>query len=83
MSKKDIIFVAIVIIVITILSLGSTERRTAATPDDETHRAVMSRQECLQCHHTDSIRPQPKGHTQADQCFQCHQQPKSWKRSKP
>lgn len=77
-GKRDAIFVAIVAAVVVALSLGSRERRAAATPDDAVHRQVTSRQACLSCHGPGGERPQPVGHTQADQCFQCHLQPEGW-----
>jgi hypothetical protein len=81
-GKRDAIALMFVVIVIIILSLGSKERRTAATPDDTVHRNVASRTECMSCHGADGVRPQPKGHTRADQCFQCHLQPPGWKGGK-
>jgi len=48
-------------------------------PDNATHRAATSKAACMACHGSDGIHPQPKMHTKADQCFQCHIQPKGWK----
>ncbi|MDQ6961524.1 MAG: hypothetical protein Q9M28_03210 [Mariprofundaceae bacterium] len=78
LGKKDFIFIAIVIAVITILSLGNYEKRTAPTPNDAIHSKVTARSQCLECHSSKGVRPQPKAHTKATQCFQCHTQPKSW-----
>lgn len=83
MDKRDLIFLAIVIGVVTALSLGSSERRTAPTPNDPVHRQVTTRQGCMQCHGPGGIRPQPKGHTRQEQCFQCHRQPEGWVGGKP
>ncbi|MFQ5354883.1 MAG: hypothetical protein ACE5DY_00090 [Mariprofundaceae bacterium] len=78
-GKRDVIVVLFVVIIIVILSLGTQERRTAATPDNDIHRAVASRAACISCHGSGGQRPQPPGHTKADQCFQCHLQPSTWK----
>jgi len=78
LGRKDMIFLVIVAVVILVLSLGSHERRTMPTPNDATHAQVTSRAQCLQCHDSGGIRPQPLGHTKANQCFQCHTQPKAW-----
>jgi len=78
LGRKDFIFILIVAAVIIALSLGTQERRTVPTPNDVVHATVTSRAQCLQCHNSNGARPQPKGHTKANQCFQCHTQPKKW-----
>lgn len=78
LGKKDLIFIAVVVAVITTLSLGSYEKRTVPTPNDATHAKITARAQCLSCHSSKGVRPQPKGHTKATQCFQCHTQPKAW-----
>lgn len=77
-NARDAIFLAIVVGVVLALSLGSHERRTKPTPDDPAHIHAMSRDQCMSCHGTGGARPQPKGHTREDQCFQCHKQPRDW-----
>jgi len=77
-GKKDALFLGVVVLVITLLALGSSERTTKPTPDDDVHRAVTSHEACLQCHGPGSERPEPMGHTASVQCFQCHTQPKGW-----
>ena len=77
-GKKDLLFLAIVATVVLTLVLGSSERKTKPVPDDATHRTVSSRAACMACHGKDGVRPQPKGHVQGGQCFQCHLQPKGW-----
>lgn len=79
-SRGDWIFIAVVAVVIITLILGSSERKTKATPNDAMHKAVTSRADCMACHNAESARPQPPGHVKADQCFQCHTQPKGWKK---
>ncbi|MDX8377877.1 MAG: hypothetical protein R8L53_07625 [Mariprofundales bacterium] len=76
--KRDLIFISIVITLITVLVLGSNERRTSKTPEDEIHISTTSSTQCMECHNADGINPQPVGHLKAKQCFQCHQQPKDW-----
>jgi len=77
-GKRDALFLGVVIVVVTMLVLGSSERTTKPTPDDEVHRAVTSHETCLSCHGPDGERPQPVGHASSVQCFQCHTQPKGW-----
>ena len=77
-GKKDALFLAVVVTVITLLVLGSHERTTKATPDDEVHRVVTSHETCLKCHASGTDRSLPVGHTASVQCFQCHTQPKGW-----
>jgi len=77
-GKRDALFLAVVAAVVLTLVLGSSERKTRAVPDDATHQAVKSRAACMVCHAQDGVAPQPKGHIQGGQCFQCHTQPKGW-----
>ncbi len=77
-GKRDILFLALVVTVITVLTLGSTERKTKPLPDDKVHRTTTSRAACMRCHGPDGVRPQPPRHTKDDQCLLCHQQPKGW-----
>ncbi len=77
-GKRDVMFLAIVASVILLLVLGTSERTTKPVPNDETHRQASSRAACMACHDSSGIHPQPKGHTRADQCFQCHTQPSGW-----
>jgi len=81
-GKRDAIFLAIVAAVVLVLVLGTGERTTKPTPKDETHLSATSRAECLNCHSSTGVKPQPLGHTAADQCFQCHLQPEGWRGGK-
>jgi cytochrome c553 len=81
-NKRDSIFILIVVIVITVLTVGSKERTTKAVPDNDTHKGVTSRAQCMACHGVEGIKPQPLGHPKANQCFQCHKQPDHWVGSK-
>lgn len=81
-GKRDAVFVALVAAVVLALVLGSGERTTRPTPNDETHQKVTSRSECFSCHALEQInRPEREGHrhVREDQCFQCHKQPDTWK----
>ncbi|MFQ5582390.1 MAG: hypothetical protein ACE5F3_07195 [Mariprofundaceae bacterium] len=77
-GTRDMVFLGIVGIVVLALVLGSSERTTKATPNDEIHRQATSRAACMTCHDAQGAHPQPSGHTKADQCFQCHTQPEGW-----
>jgi len=77
-GKRDLVFLGIIAVVVLILVLGSSERKTRPVPDNETHRSVTSKAACMTCHGNNGVSPQPKGHIQSGQCFQCHQQPKGW-----
>jgi len=82
-GKRDMVFVAIIAAVILLLVLGTGDRTTKAVPSDAVHQQVTSRAQCMSCHGVDGVKPQPIGHSKADQCFQCHIQPKSWKKTTP
>jgi len=77
-TKRDAMFLGIVAAVILLLVLGTSERTTKDVPSDETHRTVSKLSQCLSCHGTEGVRPQPLGHIKGGQCFQCHTQPKGW-----
>lgn len=77
-GKRDAVFLSIVAAVLLLLVYGTSERTTKAVPDDETHRTVTTREQCMSCHGAEGVRPQPAGHIQGGQCFQCHIQPKGW-----
>ena len=76
-GKRDLIFVSVVVAVVLLLVLGTSERTTKPTPNDETHVKVTSREECKRCHDVGGIKPWPAQHTKADQCYQCHLQPEN------
>lgn len=77
-GKRDILFLALVAAVITILILGTSERKTKPLPDDEVHRTTTSRAACMHCHDQNGVRPQPPKHTKMERCLLCHQPPKGW-----
>jgi hypothetical protein len=78
LNKRDNIFLIIVATVIIFLVVGANERTTKAVPDNDTHKNVTSRAECMSCHSAEAVKPQPLGHPKANQCFQCHAQPEHW-----
>jgi cytochrome c553 len=78
LNKRDSIFILIVVVVITFLTVGSKERTTKAVPDNDIHNRVTSRAQCMACHGEKGVKPQPLGHPRANQCFQCHKQPAHW-----
>lgn len=77
-GKRDAFFLAFVAAVIVLLIIGTGERTTKPTPNDETHRSAVTLASCLECHGKDGVKPQPPRHVQGGQCFQCHVQPKDW-----
>ncbi|RMG92356.1 MAG: hypothetical protein D6703_02210 [Zetaproteobacteria bacterium] len=78
-NKRDFLFLGIIAVVITLLVLGTKERTTKPVPNDDVHINSTTRAACMTCHGEQGIRPQPPGHTKADQCFQCHRQPADWR----
>ncbi|MDQ6989724.1 MAG: hypothetical protein Q9M19_07565 [Mariprofundaceae bacterium] len=82
-NKYDVIFITVVVAVIVVLVLGTTERTTKAVPNDAMHIQATSRAACMACHGVDSDKPQPIGHPSSSKCFQCHTQPQDWKVAKP
>ena len=78
LNKRDTIFVLIVAAVIIFLTVGAKERTTKSVPDNDMHKNVTSRAQCMACHGVDGVKPQPLGHPKANQCFQCHKQPEHW-----
>ncbi len=82
-GKKDMVFFTIVAAVILLLVLGTSDRTTKPVPSDQIHQQAKSRAECMACHGVDGVKPQPIGHSKADQCFQCHLQPTSRGKTTP
>jgi len=79
-GKKDAIFAAVVIAVIVLLTLGTGKRTTRPVPNDEAHIHALKREQCMQCHGPNGVKPRPKAHhAPGDQCFLCHRQPRDWK----
>ncbi len=78
-GKRDLMFLAMVAVVVLLLVLGTGNRTTAAVPADDVHRTTVSRAACMSCHWPDGDHRPAEGkhlHTKADQCFQCHTQPR-------
>ncbi|TNF56176.1 hypothetical protein EP227_01105 [bacterium] len=68
--KKNIIFIAILIIVVTLLYLFSTEE-IVPIPYDREHAGV-SEEGCMDCHGVDRENPLSKEHPPKYQCMKCH-----------
>ncbi|PJA31494.1 MAG: hypothetical protein CO187_09130 [Zetaproteobacteria bacterium CG_4_9_14_3_um_filter_53_7] len=77
-GKRDLLFFGVIAAVVLVLVLGTSERKTKPVPNDDVHQNASSMAACMTCHGVDGVHPQPKGHIQAGQCFQCHQQPEGW-----
>ena len=77
-GKRDLMFLAMVAAVVLVLVLGTGDRTTVAVPSDDLHRTTLSRVACVSCHWPDGDQPQAGKHlhTKADQCFQCHTEPR-------
>lgn len=77
-GKRDLMFLAMVAAVILLLILGTGDRTTAAVPSDDVHRTTSSRAACVSCHWPDGDQPAAGKHfhSKADQCFQCHAEPR-------
>ena len=77
-GRQDLMFLAMVAAVVLLLILGTGDRTTVAVPSDDVHRTTSSREACVSCHWPDG--DQAKNgkhlHSKADQCFQCHAEPK-------
>jgi len=79
LGTRDWIFIGFILVVVAALTFGSSERKTAPTPNDATHQNATSHEQCMACHGADGARPQPIGHPGNTQCFMCHLQPEGWK----
>lgn len=78
-GSRDMLFLAIIAAVVLVLTVGGGERKTKPVPNDEVHQHAASLAACMGCHDQSGVRPQPKGHIQGGQCFQCHLQPEGWR----
>ena len=77
-GKRDLLFFGVIASAVLVLVLGTSERKTKPVPNDEVHQSAASLAACMTCHGAGGVHPQPKGHIQAGQCFQCHLQPEGW-----
>jgi len=77
-GKRDLLFLGIIAAVVLLLVLGTSDRKTRPVPDNLIHQSASSKAECMSCHNTEGVEPQPVRHTPSQQCFQCHQQPEGW-----
>jgi len=73
LRKTDWLFVAGVIAVVLFVSLLPTPReRNPLVPANETHRAIVSEKQCVQCHAAQGVQPLPARHPKRQDCFKCH-----------
>ncbi len=73
--KKNLIFVAIVLFIATLLYTLS-RKEFSPIPADEQHVRINVKEKCLECHAQDRIAPLKKEHPPKDQCFECHKMAK-------
>ena len=84
-TKKDILLIAGIALVLVILIIGSTRNKGHQIPGDEKHRPFIdavskgldrkaSEEGCVRCHNPRS-RPLPKNHPPKEQCLICHKIP--------
>jgi hypothetical protein len=81
-GKKDLLFLAMAVIVLSLVFFLSGKETTRKVPRDEAHRAAYgvlektgSKREaektCEECHNGRQI-PLPKGHPPKNRCLLCH-----------
>ncbi len=73
--RKNIIFLAIVILIAALLYSLST-KKVVQIPADEKHANVVEEKMCLDCHAQGSESPLKKSHPPKEQCFKCHKRSK-------
>ena len=75
--KKNLIFLAGVLLVIGILTMLSGARKTRYVPKDEHHPRPLVVEKCRDCHAPDKMSPQSAKHPPKEQCMLCHRDQKS------
>lgn len=73
--RKNIIFLAIVILIAALLYSLST-KKVVQIPSDEKHANVVEEKICFDCHAEDKGNPLKKNHPPKYQCFKCHKRQK-------
>ena len=73
--KKNIIFIAIIILIATILYMLSA-KKIVTIPADERHVTIGEEKMCLDCHGQGKENQLKKNHPPKDQCFKCHKRGK-------
>ncbi len=81
-TRRDLLTIAAVAIVIAVLILSTTREKTKPVPVDDKHRPFYEAMEkghdrievekgCVVCHNPQAI-PLPKKHPPKEQCLICH-----------
>ncbi|MBI5408177.1 MAG: hypothetical protein HZA14_02285, partial [Nitrospirae bacterium] len=69
--RKNGIFIAIILFIVTLLYMGS-RKEFVPIPADKKHINITDKKICLDCHAPDKEAPLKKEHPPKDQCFECH-----------
>ena len=69
--KKNMLFIVIVILVISVLYVFST-KKISPVPFDEKHAGITEEKKCFDCHASDKETPLSKKHPPKFECFKCH-----------
>ena len=80
MKKRDMLVIAVAIVILVVLSLAPKET-TSFVPRDATHKAMYTlahdsgsraaEKQCQSCHNPKGV-PFPKGHPPKFRCLFCH-----------
>ena len=81
-AKRDRIFIAVIIVVLSVLFISTSIEKGKKVPYDDKHRQfyelmdngmerVKTEKGCAMCHSTQS-NPLPKDHPPKEQCLICH-----------
>jgi hypothetical protein len=77
--KKNILFLAMIILVPTILYILSLEN-VIPLPSDDAHLGIKDEIDCFECHGEGKEHARKKDHPPKDKCFICHKNPELIKR---
>ncbi len=69
--KKNILFLALILLVPIILYILSLETVVPIPPDDN-HIGITEEKKCFDCHGEDEAHPLKKAHPPKYECFKCH-----------
>ena len=73
LKKSDVVFIALVIIIIVFVTLlPSPKDNNPPVPPDSKHRALKIEKDCLVCHAPQGERPLSAKHPKRQDCFRCH-----------
>jgi hypothetical protein len=68
--KKNILFIAVLISIVALLYVFSTEEMIPIPPDEE-HEGI-NEEACLDCHGAEKESPLKKDHPPKYKCLKCH-----------